>query len=287
MFCLLKIFSLWSILVVVIKKRMTVRLAKSWKCWHVDYECMANEIVKNDKHHIQLIFFFLLFLHCLLYTETAKMIVFCSRKPKTTAKEITLGRKSCVNLNLPGNKIQYRTSSIKVSDKSNLWLLWSQCRRGPHRLLHCDWCHAGTYQAREDRGHLRTCNADARPAQLHGANRRPVRLHTRRAPGGRQLWHNRSARQKPVRLHPETDPDRGWRECHWHGAGVQGTNQNTSKKVSSQFCSISVFTTRYCIFLFALAFLCIQIEWGFWFPLWFNLLILQHIINLYLSSLLC
>lgn len=100
--------------------------------------------------------------------------------------------------------------------------LWLQCRRGTHRLLHRDWCHAWTYQAREDRGYLRARHANACPAQLHGADRGPVCLHTWRAPGGRQLRHHRSARQKPIRLHPETDPDRGWRECHRHGTWVQG-----------------------------------------------------------------
>lgn len=121
---------------------------------------------------------------------------------------------SCIfNLTFPQNNIHPSPSC-----------LWLQCWSGTHRLLHRDWCHAGTYQAREDCGHLRARNANACPAQLHGADRGPVRLHTRRAPGGRQLRHHRSARQKPIRLHPETDADRRWRECHRNGTRVQGTN---------------------------------------------------------------
>ncbi len=51
-------------------------------------------------------------------------------------------------------------------------------------------------------------------------DRRPVRLYSRRAPGGRHLRHHRGSRPKPVRLHPETHADRVRRERHRDGARV-------------------------------------------------------------------
>ena len=105
--------------------------------------------------------------------------------------------------------------------------LWfsSQRRSGPHRLLHRDRRHDGAHQAREDHRHLRPRHADALPAELHGPDGGPVHLHSRRAAGGGDLWEHRGPRKEPVLLHPEADADRARRECHRHGAGVQGEDQ--------------------------------------------------------------
>lgn len=139
---------------------------------------------------------------------------------------------SCLDLSL-GARDFFRCmfSDMSLFTRSNKRVNCSYCPYlclqrwcGTHRLLHRDWCHDGTYQAREDCRHIWARYTNARPEELHGANRGSVRLYTRRAPGGRQLRHHRSARQKPLCLHPETDADRRRGERDRHGAGVQGTN---------------------------------------------------------------
>lgn len=93
---------------------------------------------------------------------------------------------------------------------------------GSHRLLHRDRRHGGAYQAWEDPRYLWPRHADALAEELHGPDGGPVHLHSRCAAGGRDLREHRGPRPEPVLLHPEADA--GWtgRECHRHGAGVQG-----------------------------------------------------------------
>ncbi|KAK1792769.1 hypothetical protein P4O66_012693, partial [Electrophorus voltai] len=69
-------------------------------------------------------------------------------------------------------------------------------------------------------GHVTLMRA---PAQLHGADRGPVRLHPRRPAGGRHLRQHGGARPQPLRLHPEAHAAGGRRERYGDGTGVQGT----------------------------------------------------------------
>ena len=124
--------------------------------------------------------------------------------------------------NTQGNHLFRSLSPRSREEITSPPVLFPQCWGGSHWLLHRDRRHGGENQAREDPRHLWPRDADALTEELHGPDGGPVHLHSRRAAGGRDLREHRGPREEPVLLHPEADADWTRRECHRHGAGVQG-----------------------------------------------------------------
>ena len=103
-----------------------------------------------------------------------------------------------------------------------MFLLPAQRRRRADGSVHRHRLDARTHQAREDGRHLWSRDMPARATQLHGADGRPVRVHPRRAAGGRPERQHGDPRAQPLRAHTEADAARARRDRHRHGARVQG-----------------------------------------------------------------
>jgi len=103
----------------------------------------------------------------------------------------------------------------------------SQCRSGSDGRSDRHRLHAGTHQTREDAGRLRSRDLPALAAQLHGADRGPVRVHARRARRGDPVGRHRGPGAQSLRTSTATQRHRRQLFVHRHWTRVQGPRSST------------------------------------------------------------
>ena len=106
------------------------------------------------------------------------------------------------------------------------WLS-AQRRSGTDRCRGRRRRDAGARQAREDAGRVRSRDVPALAAQLHGADRGPVRVHPRRARRGDTVGQHRGAGAQPLQPHTAADARRARRLRQRDGTRVQGRHSVT------------------------------------------------------------
>lgn len=104
----------------------------------------------------------------------------------------------------------------------NLCTVLRQCWSRSNWCIHRSRCHAGKNPTRKDIRCLWSRDMPSCAAQLYGPDRRPVRVHIRRAARGSRIGHHRSTGQQPIRSCSTSYPHRSRRSNLGDRAWVQG-----------------------------------------------------------------